>query len=95
MTPLSQGSVTIEFIDTQGIWCLIINSCAKEGKLSAVHKDSSGKENKFIKPMKVVPRELTPLGGWSLGQPLGLDRVTVILEVGEQKFSGAVTYKVK
>ena len=45
--------------------------------------------------MKVVPRELTPLGGWSLGQPLGLDRVTVILEVGEPKFSGAVTYKVK
>ena len=45
--------------------------------------------------MKVVPGELAPLAGWSLGQPLGVDKVTVILEVGEQKFSRAVTYKVK
>ena len=84
-----------EFIDGQGIWCLISNSCAKQGTISAVYRDSSGTETQFIKPIKVVPGELTPLAGWSIGKPFGVDKVTIVLKVGEQEYSRTVTYNVK
>ena len=84
-----------EFIDGQGVWCLITNSCAKEGTISAVYGDSKGVEENLIAPTKVKPGELNPLAGWSLGEPLGVDKVTIVLKVGEQEFSKTVTYKVK
>lgn len=84
-----------EFIDGQGIWCLITNSCAKEGTISADYGTSKGVEKNFIAPTKVKPGELNPLEGWSLGPPLGVDKVTIVLKVGEQEFSRTVTYNVK
>jgi len=52
-----------EFIDGQGIWCLITNSCAKEGTILAVYGDSKGVEENLIAPTKVKPGELNPLAG--------------------------------
>jgi hypothetical protein len=84
-----------EFIDGQGLWCLIINSCAKEGTISAVYGDNSGKAIELLEPIKVVPGELTPLAGWPLRKRLGVDKLTIVLKVGERQFSKTVTYNIE
>ena len=83
-----------EFVDGQGIWCLIINSCAKQGTISAVYRDSKGAKNDLIRPTKVKPGELNSLAGWSLIEPLGVDTVTIVLKVGDRQYPKTITYTV-
>jgi hypothetical protein len=84
-----------KFIKAQGHWCLITNSCEKFGKISLNYTESTGAVTKLISERKIAPGELMPLIGWSIGKPMGIDKIAFKLAVSDKVFKKSISYKVK
>ena len=83
-----------KFVKAQGYWCLVTDSCDRVGILSIDYRDSKGKETPIKSNEKLSPSKFGYYD-WTVAKPLGADKVTIRLRVGDEVFSKSITYTVK